>query len=163
MRVVCLSFTFLMTALAWATRLVEAAPPRPNVVVILVDDMGFSDLGCYGSEIPTPRIDALAANGLRFSQFYNTGRCCPTRASLLTGLYAHQAGVGHMVEDAGLPGYRGRLGDSCVTIRDSRRRRPHHPHPLGDAPAQGRQLGRARPRPQVHPAGSQWRRRTHAV
>ena len=121
MRVVCLSFTFLMTALAWATRLVEAAPPRPNVVVILVDDMGFSDLGCYGGEIPTPRIDALAANGLRFSQFYNTGRCCPTRASLLTGVYAHQAGVGHMVEDSGLPGYRGRLGDSCVTIAEALR------------------------------------------
>ncbi len=92
---------------------------RPNIVVILVDDMGFSDLGCYGGEIPTPRIDALAAGGLRFSQFYNTGRCCPTRASLLTGLYSHQAGVGHMVEDSGLPGYRGRLGDSCVTIAEA--------------------------------------------
>ena len=98
-----------------------AAPPerpatRPNIVVILVDDMGFSDIGCYGSEIPTPRLDALAAEGVRFTQFYNTGRCCPTRASLLTGLYAHQAGVGHMVEDKGLPGYRGRLNDNCVTI-----------------------------------------------
>src|SRR4051812_41174153 len=70
---------------------------KPNIVVILVDDMGFSDLGCYGSEIPTPNLDALAAAGLRFTQFYNTGRCCPTRASLLTGLYPHQTGVGHMV------------------------------------------------------------------
>src|SRR5687768_4032545 len=81
-------------------------PPRPNVVVIMADDLGFSDLGCYGSEIATPRLDGLAADGLRFTQFYNTGRCCPTRAALLTGLYPHQAGVGHMVEDRGVPGYQ---------------------------------------------------------
>jgi len=99
---------------------------RPNIVVILVDDMGFSDLGCYGGEIPTPRLDALAAGGLRFSQFYNTGRCCPTRASLLTGLYPHQAGVGHMTEDSGLPGYRGRLDDSCVTIAEALRTAGYH-------------------------------------
>lgn len=91
---------------------------RPNLIVILVDDMGFSDLGCYGSEIPTPHLDALAADGLRFTQFYNTGRCCPTRASLLTGLYPHQAGVGHMTEDKGTPGYRGFLNDTCVTIAE---------------------------------------------
>ena len=72
------------------------APAKPNIVVVLVDDMGFSDIGCYGSEIPTPHLDALAKNGLRFTQFYNTGRCCPTRAALLTGVYSHQAGVGHM-------------------------------------------------------------------
>jgi arylsulfatase len=95
-----------------------AAPPRPNIVVLLVDDMGFSDIGCYGSEIPTPNLDKLAANGLRFTQFYNTGRCCPTRASILTGLYPHQAGVGHMTEDGGEPGYRGRLNDRCVTIAE---------------------------------------------
>jgi arylsulfatase len=91
---------------------------KPNIVVILVDDMGFADLGCYGSEIPTPNLDALAANGLRFTQFYNTARCCPTRASLLTGLYPHQAGVGHMTEDKGEPGYQGRLNDRCVTIAE---------------------------------------------
>ena len=95
-----------------------AAQGKPNIVVILVDDMGFSDLGCYGSEIPTPNLDALAANGLKFTQFYNTGRCCPTRASLLTGLYPHQAGVGHMTADNGLPGYQGRLNDRCVTIAE---------------------------------------------
>ncbi|HYG74477.1 MAG TPA: arylsulfatase [Planctomycetota bacterium] len=97
-----------------------AAESRPNVVVILVDDMGWADLGCYGSEIPTPNIDALAANGLRFTQFYNTGRCCPSRASLLTGLYSHQAGVGNMTQDYGeaSPGYRGRLNTSCVTIAE---------------------------------------------
>jgi arylsulfatase len=94
------------------------AVSRPNIVVILVDDMGFSDLGCYGGEIPTPHLDALAANGLRFSQCYNTARCCPTRTSLLTGVYPHQAGVGHMTHDEGLPGYRGRLGDDCPTIAE---------------------------------------------
>jgi arylsulfatase len=95
-----------------------ADPPKPNVVVILTDDMGFSDLGCYGGEIATPNLDALAAGGLRFTQFYNTARCCPTRASLLTGLYPHQAGVGHMMEDRGetFPSYRGNLNTSCRTI-----------------------------------------------
>jgi arylsulfatase A-like enzyme len=94
------------------------APRRPNIVIILADDMGFSDIGCYGSEIATPNLDRLAAGGLRFTQFYNGARCCPTRAALLTGLYAHQAGVGHMVEDRGLPGYRGFLNDRCVTIAE---------------------------------------------
>jgi arylsulfatase len=93
-------------------------PPRPNLIVILSDDMGFSDLGCYGGEISTPNLDALAAGGLRFTQFYNTARCCPTRASLLTGLYPHQAGVGHMMDDAGKPGYRGNLNASCRTIAE---------------------------------------------
>jgi len=93
-------------------------PAKPNVVVILVDDMGFSDIGCYGSEIPTPNLDKLAAEGIRFTQFYNGARCCPTRAALLTGLYAHQTGVGHMVEDNGSPGYRGRLNDQCVTMAE---------------------------------------------
>jgi len=93
-------------------------PPRPNIVVMLVDDMGFSDIGCYGSEIPTPNLDKLAAGGLRFTQFYNTARCCPTRASLLTGLYSHQAGVGHMTEDRGEDGYRGDLNHRCVTIAE---------------------------------------------
>jgi arylsulfatase len=92
------------------------AVEKPNIVVILVDDMGFSDLGCYGSEIPTPNLDALAKGGLRFTQFYNTGRCCPTRAALLTGLYSHQTGVGHMTEDKGVPGYQGRLNDKCATF-----------------------------------------------
>lgn len=93
---------------------------RPNIIIIMTDDMGFSDLGCYGSEISTPNINSLAQEGLRFTQFYNTGRCCPTRASLLTGLYSHQAGVGGMTEDNGPdnPGYRGRLMERCVTIAE---------------------------------------------
>ena len=93
-----------------------SAAEKPNIIVILADDMGWSDLSCYGSEIPTPNLDALAKDGLRFTRFYNTGRCCPTRASLLTGLYPHQAGVGHMTDDQGAPGYRGRLNEQCVTI-----------------------------------------------
>ncbi len=104
-----------------AARTPAAEPPsRPNIVVILSDDMGFSDLGCYGGEISTPNLDALAAKGVRFTQFYNTARCCPTRASLLTGLYPHQAGVGHMMEDKGdaFPGYRGNLNTSCRTIAE---------------------------------------------
>jgi arylsulfatase A-like enzyme len=91
---------------------------RPNIILIMADDMGFSDLGCYGSEISTPNIDALADEGIRFTQFYNAGRCCPTRASLLTGLYPHQTGVGHMTRDYGLPAYRGDLNNSCVTIAE---------------------------------------------
>jgi len=96
---------------------VEAAPP--NVVLIMADDMGWSDLGCFGGEINTPRLDALAAGGLRFTQFYNTGRCCPTRASLLTGLYPHQAGIGHMMEDRGTDAYRGELSSRAVTIAEA--------------------------------------------
>lgn len=91
---------------------------RPNIVIILTDDMGYSDLGCYGGEINTPHLNALAENGLRFTQFYNTGRCCPTRASLLTGLYPHQTGVGHMTGDRKQPGYRGDLNGNCVTIAE---------------------------------------------
>src|SRR5882757_8677814 len=72
--------------------------PKPNIVIILADDMGFADLGCFGSEIHTPNIDRLAREGLKMTQFYNAGRCCPSRTSLLTGLYSHQAGVGDMVK-----------------------------------------------------------------
>jgi len=101
---------------------------RPNILIILADDVGFSDLGCYGGEIRTPNLDALAVGGVRFTQFYNCARCCPSRACLLTGLYPHQAGVGLMTSDQGakfpgagdqgerFPGYRGSLNESCVTI-----------------------------------------------
>ncbi len=100
----------------------EAAPPsRPNIVIVLVDDMGFSDVGCYGGEIDTPNIDRLATGGLRFTQFYNAGRCCPTRASLMTGRHPHQVGIGHMTappkSPLGFEGpYQGYLNDNCVTI-----------------------------------------------
>ena len=92
---------------------------QPNIIVILSDDMGYSDVGCYGGEIETPTLDRLAHNGIRFTQFYNTGRCCPTRASLLSGLYPHQAGIGHMMNDRGFPGYRGEFGDNCCTIAEA--------------------------------------------
>lgn len=92
---------------------------KPNIIYILADDMGYSDIGCYGSEIDTPNLDALAKCGVRFTQFYNTARCCPTRASLLTGLYPHQAGIGHMMEDRNLEGYRGELNKNCVTIAEA--------------------------------------------
>ena len=75
---------------------------RPNIVLIMADDMGYSDVGCYGGEIPTPNIDRLAQKGVRYTQFYNSGRSCPTRASLLTGLYPQQAGIGAMSEDPGI-------------------------------------------------------------
>lgn len=93
-----------------------SAAEKPNIILVLVDDMGFSDLGSYGGEIETPVLDKMAKEGLRFKQFYTTGRCCPSRASLLTGLYQHQAGVGHMQKDEGLPGYRGRLVSRAVTL-----------------------------------------------
>ncbi len=95
----------------------SAAPKRPNIIVMMADDMGFSDLGCYGSEIQTPNIDSMAQSGVRFTHFRNTARCCPSRTSLLTGLYAHQAGIGHMVNPRPtLPGYQGDLNHSCVTL-----------------------------------------------
>ncbi|MEZ5353455.1 MAG: arylsulfatase [Bryobacteraceae bacterium] len=107
--------TFLSSLAAAA---LPGAVRRPNIVLIMADDMGFSDLGCYGGEVATPNIDRLAKRGVRFRQFYNTARCCPTRASLMTGLYPHQAGVGHMVDTGrpDLPAYRGDLSPRSVTI-----------------------------------------------
>jgi arylsulfatase A-like enzyme len=99
----------------------HAQAKPPNIILMMADDMGFSDIGCYGGEIATPNLDGMARRGVRFTQFYNTARCCPTRASLLTGLYSHQAGVGHMVNDRGLPGYRGDLNRNCVTIAEALR------------------------------------------
>ncbi|MDR1923319.1 MAG: arylsulfatase [Planctomycetaceae bacterium] len=93
--------------------------PRPNIILILADDLGYSDLGCYGGEIKTPNIDRLAAGGLRFKQFYNSTRCCPSRASINTGLYPHQAGVGGMAgHHPNQRGYEGYLTDRCVTTAE---------------------------------------------
>jgi arylsulfatase A-like enzyme len=90
----------------------------PNIIIILADDLGFSDVGCFGSEIPTPNLDRMAAEGLRMTEFYTTPRCCPSRAALLTGLYPQQAGIGNMMEDQSLPGYRGELNRNCLTIAE---------------------------------------------
>ncbi len=96
-------------------------PDRPNIVVILADDMGFSDIGCYGSEIRTPSLDSLAQGGLRFTQMYNSARCCPSRAALLTGLNPQQTGVGYMTGNLGAPAYQGYLNLSSVTIAEALR------------------------------------------
>lgn len=110
----------VVPAIVPGTRKVESkkSEDRPNIVVILADDLGFSDVGCYGGEVKTPNIDYLAANGLRFKRFYNTSRCCPTRASLLTGLYNQQAGIGEMTTDQHSPGYRGALTENTVTLAE---------------------------------------------
>ncbi len=100
-------FVKRIVALGLATIVVQSVAfaadktTRPNIVVIMTDDMGFSDLGCHGSEIETLNLDGLAKQGIRFTQFYNAGRCCPTRASFLSGLYQHQTGVGRMTNDEG--------------------------------------------------------------
>jgi arylsulfatase len=106
----------------------SGADTWPNIVVILADDLGYSDIGCYGGEIATPNLDRLARDGVRFTNFYSCARCCPTRASLLTGLYPHQAGIGHMTAQTeksrdhyrvlGLDAYAGTLGSGCTTIAE---------------------------------------------
>jgi arylsulfatase len=113
---VALAFACMVIFFPSSTHAADA--PRPNILLILADDLGFSDLGCYGSEISTPNLDRLAAGGLRFTQFYNCARCCPTRAALLTGLYPHQAGVGHMLGDWKKPAYSTGLNEHCVTIAE---------------------------------------------
>ena len=122
-----LFFTFI---LLFSSSLIAA--DRPNIIIILVDDMGYSDIGCYGGEIDTPNIDALAKNGLRFKQFYNSGRCCPTRASLMTGLHPHQVGIGHMtlspsqkIKLKNHP-YQGYLNKKCVTIAEVLKEANYH-------------------------------------
>lgn len=108
----------LCLLLVFNAALAQKSKPKPNIVIILADDMGFADLGSFGSEIQTPNIDRLAAQGLKMTQFYNAGRCCPSRTALLTGLYPHQAGVGDMVADKGSPAYQGYLNEHCATIAE---------------------------------------------
>lgn len=115
----CRSLLALIVSLSFTLGDRLNAAERPNIIIVMSDDMGFSDLGCYGGELTTPNLDRLAANGVRFTQFYNMARCCPTRASLLTGLYPHQAGMGHMTNDRGLDGYRGDLNRNCLTIAEA--------------------------------------------
>lgn len=99
---------------------------RPNILLILADDMGFSDIGCFGSEIETPNLDRLAENGLRFSQMYNVARCCPSRACLLTGLYPHASGIGHMTNNLNIPEYQGYLNQQCITLAEAFKSAGYH-------------------------------------
>lgn len=97
-----------------------SAAEKPNILYILADDLGFSDLGCFGGEIETPALDGIAAGGVRLTQFYNTGRCCPSRASLLSGQYPHRVGLGHMTtNDLGLPGFRGVISSEAQLISEA--------------------------------------------
>lgn len=106
----------IYTILFLALIALAAKAERPNIVLILADDLGYSDIRCFGGEIETPHLDQLAANGIRYTDFHNAARCCPTRASLLTGLYPHETGVGHMVYSDLGPGYRGHLNNKCTTM-----------------------------------------------
>lgn len=107
------------------------ATEQPNILLILSDDIGFADIGCYGGEAETPVLDRLAHEGIRFTQFYNVARCMPTRASLLTGLYPHQAGIGHMGANWGVPSYTGTLNDQCVTLAEVLQGAGYHTSHLG--------------------------------
>ena len=136
-RFICVWILLVLPNVAAAAADPPAAKPgppgksRPNVLLILADDLGYADLGCYGGEIATPSLDALAANGLRFRQFTNGTRCCPTRASLLTGLYPHQAGVGDMNNDTGQPGYRGFPQPNTLTIAEVLKAAGYHTSMVG--------------------------------
>jgi len=117
--------TYLRTTICTLLVLISShafAAEQPNIIIILADDLGTSDLGCYGGEINTPNIDALATGGVRFTQFYNSARCCPSRASLMTGLYPSQAGIGDFTtgnpSPTRGPGYLGRLNNQCATIAE---------------------------------------------
>lgn len=128
----CLLTMAMPLALSGTARAKDLSPPpQPNILLILADDLGFSDMGCYGGEVSTPNLDALAAHGLRFKQFYNCTRCCPTRASLLTGLYPHQAGVGLMTRDTKQPGYRGHPQPNTVTIAEVLKSAGYHTSMVG--------------------------------
>ena len=119
------------TSIAQKNTSAQKKTMRPNIILIMADDLGYSDIGCYGGEIATPNLDYLAANGLRFKKFYNTSRCCPTRASLLTGIYNHQAGIGEMTTDKNQPGYRGFLTQNTVTLAEVLKEAGYHTGMVG--------------------------------
>ncbi len=108
---------FLVVVVWLLPAVVSGQDSRPNILYIVADDLGYSDLGCYGGEIKTTALDRLATNGVRLTQFYNTGRCCPSRAAILTGQYPHRVGLGHMTtNDLGRSGYRGVVSAEAQTI-----------------------------------------------
>lgn len=112
--ILVLTLTFFGTASAQK----KSANKKPNIVLIMVDDMGYSDIGSYGSEIKTPNLDKLASEGIRFREFYNNSICAPTRASLITGQYPHRAGMGFFDVNLGLPPYQGFLNRETVTLAE---------------------------------------------
>jgi arylsulfatase A-like enzyme len=111
--------SFLATLGGAGVAAAAPATPPPNIVILFADDLGYSDVGPFGGEIRTPHLDSLAKEGVRFTHFYNTARCCPSRATLLSGLYAHQAGIGHMVNPKPFPAYAGDLNRKCVTLAEA--------------------------------------------
>ena len=116
-RLICFCSILLIISCSSSKKEAIIKEKQPNIMLIMADDMGFSDLGFMGSGIETPNIDRLANNGIVYNQFYNAGRCCPSRASLLTGLYAHNADLGWMTaSDFGRPGYRGAISKNSVSI-----------------------------------------------
>jgi arylsulfatase A-like enzyme len=128
----------VLLPLCLLTSIGHAAPaqaPKPNIVLILVDDMGYSDLGAFGGEVRTPNIDSLAKGGLRFTQSYNSARCCPSRAALLTGLYSHQAGIANFTggdSTAKLgPAYLGKINKQCVTLAEVLRQSGYSTYGVG--------------------------------
>lgn len=116
---IILFFLLLVLISFWSCKQEEVNLSKPNIILIMADDMGYSDIGCFGSEISTPNLDKLGYEGMRITQFYNASRCCPSRAALLTGLYPHQAGIGDMVGDWGIPAYHGYLNDQCITLGEA--------------------------------------------
>ncbi len=120
------SLILLLAAWKGVSNEIAVKDERPNIVLIMAEDVGFSDLGCYGGEINTPNLDRLAQQGIRYTQFYNTSRCCPTRASLLTGLYNHQAGIGKMTETEDAEGYIGHLSSNAVTLAEVLKEAGYH-------------------------------------
>lgn len=109
------SLLALMHCLCWSEQS-WSAERKPNILLIVADDLGYSDLGCFGGEIKTPHLDSLAARGVRLTQFYNTGRCCPSRGTIMTGQYPHRIGLGHMTRNLNQRGYQGHISDEAITI-----------------------------------------------
>ncbi len=113
-RLICSLLTLLcclcLTGPSWS------ADQKPNILLIVADDLGYSDLGCFGGEIKTPHLDSLAARGVRLTQFYNTGRCCPSRGTIMTGQYPHRIGLGHMTRNLNQRGYQGHIADEAITV-----------------------------------------------
>lgn len=117
-----IDYTFMLTlgaSIGACPVLAQQNVSKPNIVLILLDDVGYSDFGCYGSEINTPNIDRLAENGIRLRHFYNQARSAPTRASLITGLYPHQVGNGALGKVPGYPAYQGYPNENNVFLPEA--------------------------------------------